>query len=256
MILRRIIDHFRNQEWTAIALDFAIVVLGVFLGLQVNNWNASRLEASLERDVLANIVVDLQADARNLQAGINMADVNIGAASYALDKAGLKPVSTVGLAVDNAIVPGMQMEVSIQTEVSDEDAQHLWSLAVVRFHPVQSSTAFDTLMSTGRLDLIRDQDIVAKLQAYRVQWEDVETSQDTTYRPFRNQAIFVGQKQGLSPFIEMPEEDYVALVRDTPELAGALRTLMEYSVLHRQQLYVTRESTLALLHTLGAEEAP
>jgi hypothetical protein len=43
MILRRIIAHFRKQEWTAIALDFLIVVVGVFVGLQVNNWNQAHL---------------------------------------------------------------------------------------------------------------------------------------------------------------------------------------------------------------------
>jgi hypothetical protein len=42
MILRRVIAHFRKQEWTAIAIDFLIVVLGVFVGLQVNNWNEAR----------------------------------------------------------------------------------------------------------------------------------------------------------------------------------------------------------------------
>ncbi len=40
MILRRIIAHFRKQEWTAIGLDFVIVVVGVFVGMQVSNWNA------------------------------------------------------------------------------------------------------------------------------------------------------------------------------------------------------------------------
>jgi hypothetical protein len=29
MILRRAIAHFRKQEWTAIAIDFVIVVAGV-----------------------------------------------------------------------------------------------------------------------------------------------------------------------------------------------------------------------------------
>ncbi len=46
MILRRVITHFRKQEWTAIAIDFVIVVAGVFVGLQVNNWNAARAEAA------------------------------------------------------------------------------------------------------------------------------------------------------------------------------------------------------------------
>lgn len=40
MILRRVITHFRKQEWTAIALDFLIVIIGVFIGIQVSNWNA------------------------------------------------------------------------------------------------------------------------------------------------------------------------------------------------------------------------
>ena len=31
MILRRIIAHFRKQEWTAIGIDFVIVVVGVYL---------------------------------------------------------------------------------------------------------------------------------------------------------------------------------------------------------------------------------
>jgi len=44
VILRRIITHVRKQEWAAIAIDFLIVVLGVFLGIQLGNWNEPRLE--------------------------------------------------------------------------------------------------------------------------------------------------------------------------------------------------------------------
>ena len=39
MILRRVIAHVRRQEWIAIAIDFVIVVVGVFVGIQVSNWN-------------------------------------------------------------------------------------------------------------------------------------------------------------------------------------------------------------------------
>lgn len=41
MMLRRVIAHFRRQEWTAIALDFFIVVFGVCIGIQVSNWNGA-----------------------------------------------------------------------------------------------------------------------------------------------------------------------------------------------------------------------
>ena len=39
MILRRLTTNLRAQNWTAIAIDFLIVVLGVFLGIQASNWN-------------------------------------------------------------------------------------------------------------------------------------------------------------------------------------------------------------------------
>ena len=65
MILRRIIAHFRKQEWTAIALDFLIVVLGVFVGLQVNNWNEARTERAKEHGYLVTSSRRLGAKHRN-----------------------------------------------------------------------------------------------------------------------------------------------------------------------------------------------
>ena len=60
MILRRVIEHFRKQEWTAIAIDFLIVVLGVFVGLQVNNWNAARKDFERTQTLLDAFRVDLR----------------------------------------------------------------------------------------------------------------------------------------------------------------------------------------------------
>ena len=39
MLLRRIIEHVKVQNWTAVALDLVIVVVGVFVGIQVSNCN-------------------------------------------------------------------------------------------------------------------------------------------------------------------------------------------------------------------------
>jgi len=43
MRLRRIAEHFRQLHWSMIAIDLVIVVLGVFLGIQVSNWNQQRV---------------------------------------------------------------------------------------------------------------------------------------------------------------------------------------------------------------------
>ncbi len=55
MILRRITEHVKAQNWFAVALDFLIVVLGVFVATQVANWNAARIERDLERAYLKRL---------------------------------------------------------------------------------------------------------------------------------------------------------------------------------------------------------
>jgi hypothetical protein len=59
MILRRVIEHVKAQNWTAIALDFVIVVMGVFIGIQVSNWNEVRQEEREARQYIDRIQKDL-----------------------------------------------------------------------------------------------------------------------------------------------------------------------------------------------------
>ena len=37
MLFRRIAEHVKDQNWTAVGLDFVIVVVGVFFGMQVQS---------------------------------------------------------------------------------------------------------------------------------------------------------------------------------------------------------------------------
>jgi hypothetical protein len=55
MILRRVIEHVKAQNWFAVAIDFVIVVLGVFIGLQVSNWNNARAFDARERELLGEL---------------------------------------------------------------------------------------------------------------------------------------------------------------------------------------------------------
>ena len=77
MILRRVIVHFRNQEWTAIAIDFLIVVLGVFIGIQVSNWNAFRIERAQERDLLIRLHEDMTESAAGQERDIRFLERQI-----------------------------------------------------------------------------------------------------------------------------------------------------------------------------------
>jgi len=65
MLLRRAIEHVKRQEWTAIAIDFVIVVVGVFIGIQVANWNEARVDDARATNYLERIQNDLEADLSN-----------------------------------------------------------------------------------------------------------------------------------------------------------------------------------------------
>lgn len=67
MILRRVIAHFRRQEWTAIAIDFVIVVLGVFVANQVTVLNQQRLERRAEAEAIVQLRADVAAAVVELQ---------------------------------------------------------------------------------------------------------------------------------------------------------------------------------------------
>jgi len=62
MILRRIIAHWRKQEWTAIGIDFLIVVVGVFVGMQVSNWNAEAADRRRGADYVERLSGDMEID--------------------------------------------------------------------------------------------------------------------------------------------------------------------------------------------------
>jgi len=59
MILRRLSANLKAQNWTAIAIEFVIVVAGVFVGTQVSNWNDERKQKAETMQVLRGLKPEL-----------------------------------------------------------------------------------------------------------------------------------------------------------------------------------------------------
>ena len=86
MLLRRIIAHLRKQEWTAVGIDFVIVVVGVFIGIQVTNWNESRLEAQRETAYLVALQGDFRAVVTELEHDIARYDEIANSMTFLLEQ--------------------------------------------------------------------------------------------------------------------------------------------------------------------------
>jgi len=61
MLLRRITKHVKNENWFAVFVDFIIVVSGVFIGIQVANWN----EQKSNQEALSKSLGRLEAEVQN-----------------------------------------------------------------------------------------------------------------------------------------------------------------------------------------------
>jgi len=144
MILRRFIEHVKEQNWTAIALDFIIVVSGVFIGIQVSNWNAARGDAARAQKYLVEIAANLETDYHSYKDHLDYwartMDYGMQGLRYARDGGG-EPVWPVVLAFFQA------------SQVAE-----LWP----------ERTAFDELKASGDFRLIGNAELRKELSSYYI----------------------------------------------------------------------------------------
>ena len=254
MLLRSITKHVREQNWFAVGLDFFIVVVGILIAFQISNWNTARNNSERAHEALVSILEDIKNDRSSLRTGLSFAQTNIDASNFALIQSGLKGVDTLTMPWGEVpALGGSEYELgsSLKTDVSM--STQLWKQASVRYHPNPSDAAFTSLIAAGELSLIKDADLIRELQRYGQLWVGLENANESTYRPFRDRLVFVGQDYGLSPFSDVENAELIALLEQNPRLASTLRTMLEYSVLHREQIEQVDRLAKVLIERLEGE---
>lgn len=71
MILRNLAHSIRRQDWFAVAIEFLIVVAGIFVGLQVTDWNERRQLRERELIYLQQMTEDLSKMGAEFQQILN-----------------------------------------------------------------------------------------------------------------------------------------------------------------------------------------
>ena len=60
MIFKRAAAKLKAQDWTAIGIELVIVIIGVFIGTQVSNWNNVRLEQAKTEQMARDLQPELR----------------------------------------------------------------------------------------------------------------------------------------------------------------------------------------------------
>ncbi len=247
MILRRIIAHFRKQEWTAIAIDFVIVVVGVFVGLQVNNWNEARVERVTAAQHLREIAADLQSHLKMHDALYGSALARISAVDYIYKEAfGRTLPAKLRLGVEDWIAP------QVAPFPSEKSNNLLGSINLVRI-TVGSRSGYDSLISSGHLSIIGNKRLARDIQGYYKTYDDLLDTGNSVFRAFRNDGAAIYQAHGLSVFDERPPGEIAALARDNEDFAAYLRSMREWAIVHAGLLDELRLETEKLLTKINDE---
>ena len=74
MLFRRVVQHVKAQNWTAVGIDFVIVIVGVFLGIQVSNWNDARVERQSTAQLMERVEDEFTLLETNLSRIVDQLD--------------------------------------------------------------------------------------------------------------------------------------------------------------------------------------
>ena len=148
--LRRLELHKRSRRYFLYAAgEIVLIVVGILIALQINDWTQERTDRRLERNFLHRFSTDLDEDLRTLK----------------------QEVENELLGVE-ALKEAVQL---IQRENVEEDIytfNELYDEAWVYFTPQRST--YEELESTGQLNLIRDEGLRLAIQKHYAFYEEME----------------------------------------------------------------------------------
>jgi len=249
-MLRRVIKHVSTQNWTAILIDFAIVVIGVYLGLQVQEWSNSRAERQREIQIVVNMLSDLEIDRNEYANGIVSASRRVSAANASLVGAGLAPVDFEWDLPSNDHVL-YSFDSTIIEEIPTARLDRLWTDVILGSYPYPSTATFDAIVGAGDTKVIRDRNLVRAIQTYYALVDNVRR-QNEKFIAIRADMLEVGVSYGMAPYASMPVSDYFKLVGSQPELSAAIRVQATMAIFHRGDIDSADAQAVELKNRLTA----
>ena len=188
---QRIRKHLRAQDWFTVFVEVAILVVGVFLGIQVSNWNDARKDRADEAEFLRQLHVDILS-AEELSNRIGRFRVERrGNMEAALDVL----FGKIG-----------------RDTLSADECQAVFTATFVNM-PFVDIASFDELASSGRVGIIRD----GPLRAALLRLQQVITMSNRTVSQLTPQAFNIAAE-----FPELIELDPVV---DTSGVRREIRSI-------------------------------
>jgi len=155
MILRRLAFAFRKQDWFTVMVEIIIVVLGVFIGLQVNNWNEARQHQNSEAKYLDRFADEIEMTIAQIR----------DERAFSQDAVGT---------IENFTAQLFRSSATDEELVSAANDFLTTGALFANFKP--NRTTFDDLITTGNFDIIGDETIQRSLIGLHARYDDAEST--------------------------------------------------------------------------------
>ena len=163
MLLRRLNDHLKSQNWAAVVLDFIVVVIGIFLAFQIERWYASERDAANACERLSVLSDDLFKNREILEDQILLREEQIESAGILL-----------------------QLDTRNANEIGPDEFYKLLATVSNITTPRFQRGAYDLLISTGQLDLIRLPELKSALAEFYARVDEFLIYNQGSWSAYRN----------------------------------------------------------------------
>lgn len=249
MILRRVIEHVKAQNWTAVALDFVIVVMGVFIGIQVSNWNAARAERAREAIYLASLAKDIRSDIAEIDEIVRVSTLRMSALNYLLREAmGEDPP-------DGFHSARGRIEIEPAPPYAEDDPNTIGVALFILTTLDGNRLTYDTMINTGGVGVIRDSGLVREVQAYYANVDHARHFEEPLEEN-RIKLVDAEQQSGLSPVDATPAAELARRFGADARLLAAAKNYWLYTNRHLKLMKDLRRSAENLAGKIESGAAP
>ncbi|HWE46130.1 MAG TPA: hypothetical protein VG407_08880 [Caulobacteraceae bacterium] len=231
MILRRLGARLKQQDWVAVAIEFAIVAAGVFLGIQASNWNDQRKERALEAAYLVRISHDVRSDISDLNEIIRVSEARMGLFNAMLPKASGQTLPTVFESARGRVATE-----PVPRYDAAKDASPAFTLFILT--PLDDNrSAYETMIHTGVIANMGDIEALRRIEDYYAA-VDRENHYELRLEENRDKFVNAELRVGLSPAKPATVDQFTAALAHNPELLAAAENYWLYTSRH---LKLTRD---------------
>lgn len=249
MIMRRLAQNLREQDWTAISIEFVLLVAGVFLGIQVANWNQTRIDRTLEAGYLASLAGDIRGDVEEFDEIDRISSHRLSALGYLLWGAAGQAAPTTFESARGTIL--IQDVPPFQPGDPRSAGIALFILATLDGNRL----TYDTLIGSSGIDVIRDDALVRAIQAYYAAVDKARTF-EAELRVSRERLIDAQQQAGLSPAELLPATDLAHAFANDTRLSAAAKNYWLYTNRHLIVMRALRHDAESLATRIERESNP